>query len=241
MEIFKNYLKNFESIYKFQKHIRYKSNEYFVKNYKDLIDNHFKFKAEYGEMNKELFELSIGNFKNKAINIFETGSSANWGANSSILFDSYISKFGGKFITVDIRSEANKYLNSIFSKGSLSFQEDSLKFIENFDQEFFNNLNLIYLDSYDLDINNPQPSMEHCLNEFILLDKRIRKGCLVAIDDTPNLKAFEKYMNHHFKDDNSIESYGFIPGKGTLILQNEIMKNYEIVYQYYALLLCKIK
>jgi len=48
-------------------------------------------------------------------------------------------------------------------------------------------------------------------------------------------------MNHHFKDDNSIESYGFIPGKGTLILQNEIMKNYEIVYQYYALLLCKIK
>ena len=79
------------------------------------------------------------------------------------------------------------------------------------------------------------------LNEFILLDKRIRKGCLVAIDDTPNLKAFEKYMNHHFKDDNSIESYGFIPGKGTLILQNEIMKNYEIVYQYYALLLCKIK
>ena len=241
MKILKNYLKKFELIYNFQKQIRYTLANYFVKNYKDLISNHFKFKANYGEMNKELFELSIGYFNNKAINIFETGSSANWGANSSLLFDSYVYKFGGKFITVDIRPEAKKYLDSKFSKRSLSFKDDSLKFIESFDQKFFEDLNLIYLDSFDLDIDNPQPSMDHCLKEFLLLDKRIEKGCLVAIDDTPNLDAFEKYMKHHFKTDNSIQSYGFIPGKGTLILQNEIMNNYEIVYQYYGLLLRKIK
>ena len=112
MKLLKNYLKKFKLIYKLQKQIRYKLNNYFVKNYKDLISNHFKFKADYGEMNQKLFELSIGYFNNRAINIFETGSSANWGANSSLLFDSYVYKFGGKFITVDIRPEANKYLNS---------------------------------------------------------------------------------------------------------------------------------
>ena len=137
--------------------------------------------------------------------------------------------------------EARKYLNSKFSKNSLSFEDDSLNFIETYDQIFFQNLNLIYLDSFDLDIDNPQPSMDHCLKEFLLLDMRIEKGCLVAIDDTPNLDAFEKYMQHHFMTDNSIESYGFIPGKGSLILQSEIMKNYKIIYQYYGLLLQKIK
>ena len=241
MKILKNYLKKFELIYNFQKQIRLILANYFVKNYKDLISNHFKFNANYGGMNRELFELSIGYFNNKAINIFETGSSAKWGANSSLLFDSYIYKFGGKFVTVDIRPEARKYLNSKFSKNSLSFEDDSLNFIETYDQIFFQNLNLIYLDSFDLDIDNPQPSMDHCLKEFLLLDMRIEKGCLVAIDDTPNLDAFEKYMQHHFMTDNSIESYGFIPGKGSLILQSEIMKNYKIIYQYYGLLLQKIK
>ena len=111
MEILKNYLKKFKLIYNLQKEIRYTLANYFVKNYKDLIDNHFKFKAKYGQMNQTLFELSIGYFNNQSINIFETGSSANWGANSSLLFDSYVYKFGGKFITVDIRPEAKKYLD----------------------------------------------------------------------------------------------------------------------------------
>ena len=106
--------------------------------------------------------------------------------------------------------------------------------------KYFSKSKLIYLDSFDLDIDNPQPSMDHCLKEFLLLDMRIEKGCLVAIDDTPNLDAFEKYMQHHFMTDNSIESYGFIPGKGSLILQSEIMKNYKIIYQYYGLLLQKL-
>ena len=52
-------------------------------------------------------------------------------------YDSYVYKFGGKFVTVDIRPEANKYLNSKFSKKSLSFEDDSLNFIESFDQKSF--------------------------------------------------------------------------------------------------------
>ena len=88
--------------------------------------------AIQGFQNQELFERSIGYFNNKPINIFETGSSAKWGTNSSILFDSYVKKFGGSFITVDLRNEANNYLKKRFSNKSISFVDDSINFIKSY-------------------------------------------------------------------------------------------------------------
>ena len=241
MKPIKNVIKNFDTIYNLQKYLRYKFHYFLLKDYKKLIDNHFKFLAKYGNMNKKLFEIAIGNFSCQSITFFETGSSANWGANSSLLFDSYVNKFGGKLITVDIREDANRYLNSKFSKKSFSFIENSLDFIKTYDQSFFKTIDLVYLDSYDLDINNPEPSMNHCLQEFLLLDERIKVGSLIAIDDTPNLEAFNMYMEFNLNKNNTIEKYGYIPGKGTKVLEHQIMKNYKIIYQHYGVLLQKLK
>ena len=235
----KKILKKFRRIYRTQQIIRYFLFFIFLNNSKKLVDIHFKFMAIQGFQNQELFERSIGYFNNKPINIFETGSSAKWGTNSSILFDSYIKKFGGSFITVDLRGEANNYLKKRFSKNSLSFVDDSINFIKSFENDFFKKVDLVYLDSYDLDINNPGPSMNHCLEEFLLLDKKIKTNSLVVIDDTPNEEAFNKYMKQHLRK--NIDNFDFIPGKGSTVLQNSVMEKYEILYQFYGVILKKIK
>ena len=206
-----------------------------LKDYKKLIDNHFKFLAKYGNMNKKLFEIAIGNFSSQSITFFETGSSANWGANSSLLFDSYVNKFGGKLITVDIREDANRYLNSKFSKKSFSFIENSLDFIKTYDQSFFKTIDLVYLDSYDLDINNPEPSMNHCLQEFLLLDERIKVGSLIAIDDTPNLEAFKMYMEFNLIKIILLKSMVYTR-KRYKSIRTSTIKNYKIIYQHYGVL-----
>ena len=93
---------------------------------------------------------------------------------------------------------------------------------------------LVYLDSFDLDIDNPEPSQEHGLNEFLLLDKKLKKGAFLSIDDTPI--SYELFGN------SKINKFDFIPGKGRLVL-NYLDKNpnqYEILYHNYSLVLKKL-
>ena len=77
MKLIKNVIKKFDTIYNLQKYLRYKFHYFMLKDYKKLIDNHFKFLAKYRNMNKKLFEIAIGNFSSQSITFFETGSSAN--------------------------------------------------------------------------------------------------------------------------------------------------------------------
>ena len=93
---------------------------------------------------------------------------------------------------------------------------------------------MIYLDSYDLDFINPTPSQVHGLNEFKALEKRVKEGTLIAIDDTPNeFKKFNlDYDNPH----------DFIPGKGRLVLDyiDKNPKNFEVIFHDYAVVLKKL-
>lgn len=236
----KKLIKNFPKLHKIQKKARYELNYFFLNNSTKLVKNHFKFISKSGFMNQEFFEITLNNFKNKSINIFETGSSQDYGTDSSILFDSYIKKFGGKFITVDKSEEPKKHLEKFFSKNSISIVEDSVSFISSYEQKFFNTLNLVYLDSFDLDVNNPEDSMNHCLNEFLCIDKLIKKGCYVAIDDTPNEAAFKKYLAQSVQNKNKLTEENIIPGKGALVLTHPRMIDYKLEYQFYSVLLKKI-
>ena len=211
----------------------YKNYRYYrIKNVSNLIEYHFKYYSSNDHINKSLLKIALENFKNQPINIFETGSSA-WGTNSSILFDNYIRKFGGNFVTVDIREEPSLKLNKLFSSSSIAYVDDSIEFIANLNVEYIEELNLIYLDSYDVDLLKPQPAMQHGLKEFLLLDKHIKPGTIIAVDDTPkNISFYENFEPANESDP--------IPGKGTLILE-EINKDpsYEIMYHHYGVILQK--
>ena len=89
---------------------------------------------------------------------------------------------------------------------------------------------------FDLDLDNPEPSMKHGYNEFSLLDEKIKIGCIIIIDDTPcDLKYFKNQIIEN-------EASKIVPGKGALILE-EIKENnkYEILFHEYALVIKKIK
>lgn len=202
-----------------------------VSTQEELIDFHFRTYSEINHVNKEMFTKLLNNLDKKKLNILETGSSAH-GTNSSMLFINYVKKFGGSFITVDINPDIKLKFNHLVKENIEFYTDDSVQYIMNIAPYKIKKLDVIYLDSFDLDIKNPQPSEQHGLDEFLLLNKYIKTGTLIAIDDTP--KDFDLFgagsnkLNH-------------IPGKGSLVLEY-IKKHggYEILYHYYSVILKKL-
>jgi hypothetical protein len=174
----------------------------------------------------------------KEPNIIETGSSA-YGTNSSYLFNEYVRKFGGRFWTVDINKETVDTVRSFLCPASSVTEMDSVDFLKKWvNENQLSNVN-VYLDSYDLDWYNPQPSGIHGLNEFLAIKPVLQKDSYLLIDDTPvntewindrgdfynNFSEFKK-NNHNLP----------MPGKGMYII--DICKNFnvKILEQKYQLL-----
>jgi hypothetical protein len=99
-----------------------------------------------------------------------------------------------------------------------------------------NVLDVVYLDSYDLDFYNPLPSANHGLREYKALLPVI-KNTLLLIDDTP--------VNPYWLDErgslyNSMCSFydknHYLPGKGMLVLNEidsskKLLHNYQVLYK----------
>ena len=204
-----------------------------IQNINGLIEFHFNTYSENDHINKEMFRLILNYFSGSSLNILETGSAAH-GTKSSLLFASYIKLYGGKFDTVDTNPDIKKFYNFLESRNIRFHSEDSLTYIKNLDNRVIENLDLIYLDSYDLNLDNPSPSQEHGLNEFLLLNKKIKKGAIISIDDTPI--SFDKFSL------DKKNKFNFIPGKGRLVLDylKEKPNLYETIYHDYSLVLRKL-
>ena len=205
-----------------------------LKNIKDtdqLIKFHFETYSDINHINKDLFSTLLKLIEKKACNIFETGSSAH-GTNSSILFLSYVMKFGGEFNTVDINPSIKRRLNHLSDKNIFFHSSDSVSFIESLNKSYLGSFDVVYLDSYDLDINNPSPSEKHGLEEFLSIEKYLKKGSYVVIDDTPIDLSFFKIKNI---------TYDYVPGKGALVLKHiKEYGGYEIIFHHYGVILKKL-
>ena len=202
-----------------------------VSTVEELINFHFQTYSEINHINKEMFTKLLNSLDKTKLNILETGSSAH-GTNSSMLFINYVKKFGGSFKTVDINPSIKLKFNHLINDNIEFYTDDSVQFIMNMVPNTIKKLDVIYLDSFDLDIKNPQPSEQHGLDEFLLLNKFINTGTLIAIDDTP--KDFNLFGAGNNKLDH-------IPGKGALVL-DYIKKHggYETLYHHYSVILKKI-
>ena len=93
---------------------------------------------------------------------------------------------GGSLLTVDI-NENNlnkcKELTKDFSHIINYKLGDSIDTLRNLNEAFTKSLDLIILDSYDLNLFDPYPSGIHHLQELLALYNKINKNCLIAIDD----------------------------------------------------------
>jgi len=201
-----------------------------------LCDYHFNNWSKPHHINRVGLTLSLRQLDEAPSLIIETGTSA-WGTDSSRLFAAYTESFGGVFWSVDSRKLPSDRLGSLGETVHLAV-DDSVNFLNNFEVPAPHKaISLAYLDSWDVDFENPEPAMEHGLREWEALIPLLAPGSIVVIDDTPieSLlygKAVSKSRWH----------VGKIPGKGTLILENEFFRShFQVMYHHYNLVMKWVK
>jgi hypothetical protein len=163
--------------------------------------------------------------------IIETGSSA-YGTNSSVMLDNYVCKYGGELHTVDINPQTTRNVRARLSTHSYTYTGDSVDFL----RAFNGTIDAAYLDSYDLDFNNPRPAAEHGRNEMEALLPLIKTRALILIDDTPKSAYYLPFRNNvHTK----LCGAEIMPGKGMYaedVLKAHTEFQYTKILHMYAVL-----
>lgn len=135
---------------------------------------------------------------------------------STLIFSDWVGVNGGHFYSVDISEfalqdaaaslgAANEFVQLVHS--------DSVAFLKNFNQP----IDFLYLDSFDFELDNPEPSQQHHLKEIIAAYPWLTEQTIVMIDDC-NLP------------------YG---GKGKLAIEYLLNRNWKIVAQDYQTILVR--
>ncbi len=181
-----------------------------------LVREHFATHSDPSHMNFISLQEAISILGGRPSWIIETGSSA-WGTDSSRLFDSYVATFGGRFWSVDLRLEPMLKLRKRLSKSSSMSCDDSVRFLKRWvDKYSAHRVDLVYLDSWDLDVRDPMPAAIHGLKEFLAIAPALRDGSLLLVDDTPTgadwFAAPVRESAAKFQ-----ATHGLVPGKGMLI------------------------
>ncbi|HEY2684595.1 MAG TPA: class I SAM-dependent methyltransferase [Steroidobacteraceae bacterium] len=121
--------------------------------------------------------------------IVETGCTrtpGNWGGdgNSTVLFDRYAQTHpGSRVFTVDIDARATAACRALVSEHVSIHTGDSVKYLQSLAAGSPGQLDLLYLDSFDLDHGNPVPSAVHHLMELAAIAPALRPDTMVVVDD----------------------------------------------------------
>lgn len=159
--------------------------------------------------------------------LVETGTSRNGLENTrgdgaaTIVFGKWAEKNNAYLYSVDISKDSvdgsQKAVKELHLEKYISVcHEDALSFLKSFDKK----IDFLYLDSYDYsktDIDIQQKSQEHHLKEFQLSESKLHDNSIVLIDDCG------------------------LPGggKGKLVIDYMLKKNWEIIINKYQVLLVK--
>jgi predicted O-methyltransferase YrrM len=134
------------------------------------------------------FKTAISLFLNSNTkNIIETGCQRNlvdWGAgNSSLIFAETLFNFPekGNLFSVDISPQNLNICHEVVKKfeNSNLFLGDSIEFLKQFNEE----IGLLYLDSFDYEVNLQKESQEHQLNEIKAAYNKLTNDSIILLDD----------------------------------------------------------
>lgn len=195
----------------------------FIKPYEGYLKKSGFHRLKYYEhVIKKLVNL------NKPISVVETGTMWNslgddQGAFTLIFADLIKNHTGGKLITIDI-SEQHMNLckeNTKNVSNAIDYVvSDSVEYLSKLSKGFVKNIDLLYLDSWDLDMTDPLPSQIHHLRELSAVYHNLSKNVSIAVDDNlmPNcwIEWFS-YEKNRGSEKMIINSYDKILGKGTLV------------------------
>ncbi len=130
----------------------------------------------------------------RPVGIVETGcmrEKGNWAGDggSTFLFDLYAESHPGSIVyAVDIDSIATSSCRTHVSSRVKLHTGDSVMFLKSLADKppvDLPHLDLLYLDSYDIDFNNPHPSAFHHIKELLVVSPLLRPDTLVVVDDSP--------------------------------------------------------
>ena len=137
----------------------------------------------------------LDQFLDRSLVIVETGcvrKADNWAGDgqSTVLFDKYLqwAPHGGQLFTVDIDPLATGECRRLVSQVAEVHTEDSVLFLSKLSARLRatgTTIDLLYLDSFDLDWSNPAPSATHHLKELAAISAALRPETLVVVDDAP--------------------------------------------------------
>ena len=166
-----------------------------------------------------IFEYLDG--KNRAVFIVETGcvrNANNWAGDgqSTVLFDRFASEWPGSVMhSVDIDPSATALCKTLVSAMPQIHTGDSVLFLRNLAKnppKGFPYLDVLYLDSVDVDFRNPHLSALHHMKELLAASSLIGPETLVVVDDAPleaNFIMFESKL--------SFVTHQEISGKGKYV------------------------
>jgi len=171
-----------------------------------------------------IFRLLL-NQKQSNFTIIETGTVRtpnNWtDGQSAWLFTEFVDQHQGKVRSVDIDPQACDAAKSFITSENFSVAlSDSVKWLKK--QKDLNQVDLFYLDSYDVDWNNDTASAEHHLKEFQVIEPHLKPGCVVAIDDN------SRWVNNHRRTGKGRAVVEYLEAQGHLAIYDE----YQIIFQF---------
>ena len=171
-----------------------------------------------------IFRLLL-NQKQSNFNIVETGTlrtPGNWmDGQSARLFTEFVDLYGGQMRSVDIDSIACEAArNTIVSDKFSVALSDSVAWLKQ--QTDLDQVDLFYLDSYDVDWNDDTPSAEHHLNEFMVIEPYIRPGVVVVVDDN------SRWVNNNRRTGKGRRVVEYLETQGHFPIYDE----YQIIFQF---------
>lgn len=210
-------LKNFlESYIEYTEHLSVKTYEFWKQK---------GFESRRNQCKQFLSSLN-DRFNFEEIICLETGASANYDDGVFGLFLGIaVNKTGGKMYSVDISEVATQTSKQIFNElvPNLKYEcvtQDSVEYLKNVDYA----PNLVHLDSYDFNINDPFPSALHGWREFDAIQEKVPSGGIIVIDDNYKLGTNLQWYYYDGRIENHLIQYPMI-GKGAHIYQ-WVVNNY---------------
>ncbi len=204
-----------------------------------LVDIHFRSFVGYDhQCTAPGFRLALRLLGGRPARIVETGTSA-WGVDSTLLFDSYVRHFGGRFDSVDLRSLPSDRLRPVVGPSTHLHVGDSVAFLGGLEAETGPGpVDLVYLDSYDLDWADPAASEAHAVAEWAAFRTVARPGTLVLIDDTPIDVNWVSRNDVAAAASAHLAATGEMPGKGARLLRETAADaSVEVLWHGYNVLL----
>lgn len=182
-----------------------------------LVEGHCQRGPGFELMFKLLLQQKTQDFK-----IIETGTLRNPGnwkdGQSARLFAEFVDCHGGWVRSVDIDPTAVHNANSfIDSERFESVCSDSVEWLDQ--QPDLDQVDLFYLDSWDVKWSDDTASAQHHLKEFLAIEPCLKPGALVAIDDNSRLLVNNQRT-----------------GKGRCIVEYLESKNIQPIYDAYQII-----